>query len=370
MIYFVVREAVRWGIDDYLAGPGAPVAGRVGTITYEEFPSRNSLRPGTYIFTQRDALLPAELDISKAVWRKLSEVPSVRLLNDPSRILGRYELIRTLHRQGLNDFKAARATDDLSDLRFPLFIREERHHTGSLTSLLHTPQELDQALGDLLVRGWRRSDLLVVEFWDTRDERGRFRKYSAYVMGTEIIPRSLIFSRHWMVKAETKTRDDDVIEAEFEYVRTNPHGEWLRQVFSAAGIQYGRIDYGLLGDRPQAWEINLYPTLVRPSWQPPSADTEYRALREPTREIFFRRFTEALEAADVEAPPGAPIPVRLDEVLLARLRKERRMEALRTLHLRAFRKASEWRALHPLWRLLGPLGARVGTFTARMRRRD
>jgi len=370
MIHFVVRDAVRWGIEDYLASQGIALAGKVRTLSYEELPDRRELPQGAFIFTQWDALLPAELEMVMAVWKELTKSESVRLLNDPSRVLGRYPLIRSLHDLGLNDFNAARATEDLSHLRFPLFLREERKHTGSLTPLLHTRAELDRALGEFLIRGWRRSDLLVVEFWDTRNEEGLYRKFSAYVMGSEIIPKSVLFSSHWMVKSETKTLDESVARRELEYVRTNPHAGWLRDVFSTAGVEYGRIDYGLRGDRPQAWEINLYPTLVRPSWKPSTSTEEQRALREPTRALFFERFNAALEAVDIETPRGAQVSVHLDEALLGRLRKGRRTESLRTLHHRAFRKASGWRALHPLWRLLGPLRSSIGTALARLWRRS
>jgi hypothetical protein len=369
MIYFVVRDLARWGIEDYLASQGSPLAPRVGMVTYEELPLRSELPIGSYIFTQRDDLLPSELEMAAEVGDQVERAPSFRLFNHPSRILGRYDLLRTLNGLGLNDFNAARACDDTRHLRFPVFIREERHHTGSLTDLIRSQSELDRALGDLLLRGWRRPDLLVVEFWDTQDEQGLFRKYSAYVVGSKIIPRSLLYSSRWMVKSESKTLDEEVARKELEYVRSNPHGTWLQEVFSATGIEYGRIDYGVVGDRPQAWEINLYPTIVRPSWKPASMSAGQRALRQTARALFFDRFQAALEAIDVKLPStNGRVRIELKDELLERLRQDRRRERRRTLHHRLFRKMSSWGLLHPLWRLVGPAGARVGAAVANFRR--
>jgi len=365
MIYFVVDDSVRWGIDDYLLSRGAALAPRVRTLSYQDLPGQAELPNGTYIFTQKDVLLPAELEIAGTVCRQLTNSPPARPLNDPSRILGRYELIRALHGRGLSEFTAVRATEEISRLRYPLFIREERYHTGSLTGLLHTRAELDRAMGNLLIRGWRRRDLLVVEFCDTRDREGWFRKFSAYVVGNEVIPKSVLVSNQWMVKSATKILNERIAREEFEYASTNPHEEWIREIFKTAGVEYGRMDYGFLNDRPQAWEINLFPTLVRPSWSAPDPSAENRALREPARALFFDRFNTALQALDVSPQPEEAVKIRLHPDLLKRLRWSRRRERLRTLHLRAFKIASKWRPLHPLWRAVAPLGSSAGNVVGR-----
>jgi hypothetical protein len=43
-------------------------------------------------------------------------------------------------------------------------------------------------------------DLLVVEFCDTSGPDGIYRKYSAFRVGSVILPRHLMFSRHWKIK--------------------------------------------------------------------------------------------------------------------------------------------------------------------------
>jgi hypothetical protein len=49
-------------------------------------------------------------------------------------------------------------------------------------------KELDKALLALRIRGYDREDLLVVEFCDTSDADGIFRKYAAFRVGNAIIP--------------------------------------------------------------------------------------------------------------------------------------------------------------------------------------
>jgi hypothetical protein len=95
-----------------------------------------------------------------------------------------------------------------------------------------------------MLRGRRVSELLIVEFCDTSDERGRFRKYSAFKVGNRIIPRYLQVSDEWMIKTGTRVADAEAVAADRTYLEKNPHESWLRDVFALAGIEYGRIDYG------------------------------------------------------------------------------------------------------------------------------
>ena len=372
MIYFLVRDSARWGIADYLREWGRPLANRVGTVSYEEVLDHAELPAGTYIFTLKDELLPGELEVARALWDQLSESPATRLLNDPRQVMGRYDLLDTLYRASLNDFKARRATEDRSCLEYPVFVREERAHTGSLTPLLASPRDLARALDRLAVRGFRRSDLLVVEFCDTSDSDGVFRKYSAYVVDTAIVPRSILHSDEWMVKSGTLNTNDERLAEERSYIAANPHREWLERVMRTAGVQYGRIDYGVKGDRPQAWEINLYPTLVpQVGTHGPSAET--RALRRPARAAFFKRFNRAL--SDLDAPeasdgePAPPIPIHFSDSMRRRVSADRRRARRRGLHRSLARGLGGFRPLRPLWRTIRPLAFALGSVVGALTRK-
>ena len=109
-----------------------------------------------------------------------------------------------------------------------------------------------------------------------------------------------------------------------QYQRENPHAAWLARVFDLAGIEYGRVDYGVAGGVPQVWEINLNATIGRAEGQsrhtnlPPAL----KALRDSGRDIFHAQLRAAFLELDLhpaagpwkrtvdEAAAGAPAPRR------------------------------------------------------------
>jgi hypothetical protein len=102
---------------------------------------------------------------------------------------------------------------------------------------------------------------LVVEFRDTHDDQGLFYVYGALLVGESVIPSHVYASRRWAVHIRTSVRTPEVLENERRYMETNPHERELREIFRLARIDYGRIDYSMLGDRVQVWEINTNPGL-------------------------------------------------------------------------------------------------------------
>ena len=334
MLYYLVTAEHAYTMQAYMQGWGRFPSSRLRIVPYESLVGpRVELRCGSYIFSDLERLSASERELAACVWRQLAAaVPTGRLLNDPTRVLARYELLRSLHASGWNRFRALRATEPLEGLRFPVFLRNEHEHGGSLTPLLASPRELQRALSWAWLQGHRLQDLLVMEFCDTSDEAGIYRKYSAFVVGDRILPRHLIFSRHWLVKKPDLETAATRSEAE-TYLETNPHAAWLREIFALAGIEYGRIDYSMLNGRPQVWEINTNPTVGR----------------------LAVRLTEAFDALDT--PSAGMVPVTLDEDLVhhvaAEARARRRGRTVRsmidTLHASAL-----GRGLRPVVRAFRP----------------
>lgn len=331
MIHFWVDYESRYGIISYLASRGQAIADLFRVRYYEDLPGCRSLSPQTHIFSALDQLRPNQLEMVGQVWDQLRAAGSgVRLLNDPRKVLCRYELLRRLHAAGINDYRVFRARDWDEVDRFPVFIREDRGHTGNLTGLLRNKKELHSSLRALRLRLQSLEDLLIVEFCDTSDPSGVFRKYSAFKIGNEIIPRHLSFSPHWMVKAETRDVNADTALKEVEHLERDPHADWLREVFSLAEVDYGRMDYGVLGDRPQVWEINLNPTMSRRIDKNRPRHGRERALLEEGRNLFHSRFRHALTALDTEGEQSE-VPISLDSKLkracaaeVSRVRRRRR----------------------------------------------
>jgi hypothetical protein len=326
MIYYLVTRDQGRGITRYLESRGKPLGGSLRILFFDDLHRARNLTEGTYIFSNLDHLSPAQREVAGRVGRNLlRNGPGMKIFNRPDRVLLRTDLLHTLHALGVNRFRAIRASDPPVSLRFPVFLRAENNHLGALTGLLHAPKDIERAINEKIILGYRRSELLVVEFCDTSDAAGIFRKYSAFKIGERILPRYLNFSPHWVVKFEAcrKENEPEVLE----YLERNPHEAMLRKIFEIAGVDYGRIDYGILHGRPQVWEINLNPLFGRGRSQPESGTFQGgpRGKLEEAKEIFHARFLEALRELDGGGSSGREtvlnIPVRTLRTLKTTLRK-------------------------------------------------
>ncbi len=309
MIFFLVTEGHPYPIELYLGTWGRALAGRLRTLPYERLGERASLPAGAaYVFSDIERLGGRRAEIAARLWQELAERGggSVRLLNHPTRSMRRYELLRALHERGVNRSNAYRLTEWRRPARFPVFLRVEDGHEGPLTPLLRTERELDEAAARIALEGWYRDRVLVVEFCDTADRTGIFRKYSAFNVGGRIVPRHLFFSRSWMVK-ERDLVERDLLAEERRYVEENPHRRFLEECFELARIDYGRIDYALKDGAPQVFEINTNPMTMAP------VDSTVPG-RYPVHELFARGFGEALEAIDAGADrrPSGSIPIAVE----------------------------------------------------------
>lgn len=300
----------------FLADRGASLAPRYSILHYEDLPSRRVLPRGTYIFSALDQLRPAGLELVADLHDQLlAAAPETRVLNHPRKTLLRLDLLVALHRAGLNRHRAVPAEGELSGLSFPVFVREEHGHTGTLSELLHSPKELADALAVNMARGHRLRDMLVVEFYETADSRGYYRKYAALVVGDRILPRGLAYGREWMLKAQGTEFSEAMLEEEREFVNGNPHEEQLRQIARLGGVGYGRIDYSVRDGRVETWEINLNPTIGAGAGNRSALriTPELRALREPTRKAWTEKFIAALAAVDAggDGEPAIPVSPRV-----------------------------------------------------------
>ncbi len=306
MIWYLVTDRHAYTIKGYLKNWGRPVAGRFRVETYVSMfgdLDKFEARPATYIFSDIERMSgPVPYRCAEA-WKRISDLGgSVRLLNHPTRSMRRYELLRTLFESGRNTFNAYRMVECRQPQRWPVFIREENEHTQNLTELLHTPEELDAAVADMYEKGYSREDKLVVEFCDTRDDDGLFYKYGAFLIGERLIPRHIFASRHWMIAhPDYSLKTPEVLEKERRYVEANPHESELREIFRRARIDYGRIDYSMLGDRLQVWEINTNPTFL------PRPD-RIEIVREGIHRQFAERVAAAFAEIDVDGATQDPEP--------------------------------------------------------------
>jgi hypothetical protein len=348
MIHFVVTGAGSFSIRGYLADQARSLADRMRVVLYDELTQMRRLRLGTWVFTDSDQLDEPHRDLAELVRDQLgAEGSSVRLMNDPRQVRMRLELLDEAHRAGANDHRAWRATEvnlqayarlnagrenaiSADSLRYPVFVRYADRHAGALTPLLDSPRSLADAVAWLVAGGASHHELAVVEFCDTQDAKGIYRKYAAYNVGGTIMPRSLECSREWMVKWRGRIFDRERADEELRYCEANPHEAWIGEMFRLARIDYGRIDYAVQAGVPRLWEINTNPTIARGPHNDLSDAAQvvaYRRMVASARAVFHERFQNAWVAVDTPAGEGASVELQIPGTLtraIDRAAKQRR----------------------------------------------
>ena len=326
MICFVAPKQETWCMESYLGQDGRQLADRIRILTYEEIAATQQIQLGAYIFAAIDQLSKTEKEIAELCCERLSaESAEIKPLNHPGKVLCRYRLLSQCFEMKRNTYKVNRVSGLFDRLNFPVFIRNERRHTGSLTRLLHSRGQLTAALAKAIAQGNLPRDLMIVEYRDTADPSGIFREYNAQIVGGRIIPQGLVHSHNWITKWKGRLVDAEKAREEAEYVRANPYSNWLKETFQMANIQYGRIDYGVKDGVPQVWEINTNPMISRPqTWGTSGLTAAQRSLREPVRSQFFRELAAALIAVDCQQEPGKTVRIDVSPSQSRNLQREKR----------------------------------------------
>ncbi len=370
MIHYLIQDVQSFTIEEYLGLWGRDLADRLLLRRYESFSGDELLPVGSYLFSGIDQLGSAGREVATQLALQLVDARAVQVLNHPERTLQRASLLHTLHARGLNVFRAVPVAASNVKLEFPVFLRRASRHEGPLSPLLHSPRELERAIGWETALGQPMDDLLIVEYLDT-SVGGVFRKYAAFGVGDRVIARSLSFGRHWMRKHAGSDFTAAMVHEELDYVRGNPHEQQLREIFRIANVDYGRIDYSMLDGVVQTWEINLNPTIgrgLRPSSGRVPAALE--PIRSESKRCFYDGFAAALIALDLavgnsrkassnitESLDARAVNIRLPALLLDSMRAEQHSLPPRvpTLTMRAQRRALS--ALRPILSpFLGGLG--------------
>ncbi|HEX6119495.1 MAG TPA: hypothetical protein VFZ03_08575 [Dongiaceae bacterium] len=262
MLHYVVRERHRYTIDKFLHAlrgrPDAPKVVRVAT--YETLFALKRAPIGNYIFTDIDRLTPFEIDAAGEIVKGLRKAdPAVRIINEPNRVLGRYALLRRLHEAGLNSFNVWRLDEERLPTAYPVFIRREQDALGAESPLLHNEREYRAAIARLHEAGKGTAGRIAVQFRDSGDAQGIYRKYGAFCFAGMVVPQHLVVADQWMVKRGMAELTTDLIAEEERYVFDNPHAEHLHKVFAMAEIDFGRADYCVADGRVEVFEINTNP---------------------------------------------------------------------------------------------------------------
>jgi hypothetical protein len=316
MLYYVTHENHAYTIKRLLKGANGAL-GFLHPISYERIFYDRSVPPGHYIFTDFDRLTPYEIEIACAVANALRNHSSeIQIFNDPRYSLERYPLLRRLEEAGINNFSVTRL--DAGDLppKYPVFIRSEDDCRKPDTDLIHTPEELTETLDKLRLNGRSLKRRIAVEFSAQRDGDGYFRKYGVFKIGDSLVPQHILRNDHWLVKNRQSGWDEAFIHEELSFIRDNPHQESLRLIFKIAEIDFGRIDYTLIDDTIQVFEINTNPSFPRLN-----KDSDGRGER---REMLGKNLINALERLNTPHPKGKKIRFSIPKPYFHRLRRPKR----------------------------------------------
>jgi hypothetical protein len=273
------------------------IAPAIRIIPYQTLGRIDRFGPGAYIFTDLDRMTaPATVRLRELI--EPLKAAGRLVLNDPARVLGRFDLLKRLHGTGLNAFNVHRIGDWKEVRRFPVFIRHENSHKELVTDLIEDPAALGNAIGEIADEA-DAGDLMIVEFGNVPGADGRFRKYSAYRVGETIYPQHCFSSPQWWIKFDADDMGEEQVEEHLGYVEANPHRDQLATVFDLAGIEYGRIDYCVVDGRVQTFEINTNPTVLQGRAHLAGDMTPYARLHE---NALLRLLAQAPERPDFANP--------------------------------------------------------------------
>ena len=233
----------------------------------EERPEGDARQGLTIVFSDVERIPEDSMSGVLALWDSLAASGlDIRLLNDPRTPKKRVPLLRLLHAEGINDFAVYPIENGTTPRprSFPVFVREANDHKGPMSGRIATQEALEEWVEHARAGGKLSPSPIVTEFVDTSDSEGRFRKYGAFRIGDSIVAAHMHVGDDWSVKIGNSAPDPGLLEEEWEYARSNPHGDQIMRAFRMAGTEYGRMDYGLKDGRIQVFEINTCPTLLDP----------------------------------------------------------------------------------------------------------
>ncbi|RWL40992.1 MAG: hypothetical protein EOR60_29600 [Mesorhizobium sp.] len=239
-------------------------------VGYDEIDLLLRVERGTIIWSDMDRLNSTEVAKAGRIRDQIErDCPEVAQLNHPRDSLRRYDLLRMLFDEGINDFRVFRPHSLPDSLRYPVFLRDEVGAAYKAPRLLRSLTEVEPALVELQTLNW--ASPMLVEFGSKPEADGYYRKYSAYRVGDNSYAQHCFASTDWFIKDPGRGLSGRHLDEHRLFVRTHPHAVELQKVFEMARISYGRIDYAFVEGRIQVFEINTNPTIL--SYPPTPFDT-------------------------------------------------------------------------------------------------
>jgi hypothetical protein len=298
MICFLTTTGYDFTLKSIRSDPGAPP---ISTLSYSRALKKSVLPQATYVFTDVDRLNTWDLIAAASLYRRLQQ-EGRRVLNDPARVQVRFPLLRALYRSGINPFNVYSVDEGGRPERFPVFLRLSSGHDAPLSDLIFDQAALERAIAAAVSVGFPRQALMVVEYAAEHVRPGLFRKLSVFRLGDEFIPHVCVHDTSWMVKfGRPGVAGQELYDEELEIMQKNAFADRLKPVFAIAAIDYGRADFGLVGERICVYEINTNPQ-VNPIKTHPFVQ------RIESGKIWWDGFKAALHRLDAASDREAAAP--------------------------------------------------------------
>ena len=277
---------------DALAHPFAPDdVPNCEAITYQTVLRSNHTVRAVHVFTDLERLSDSELVTAANLYRAFRDA-GIPCLNDPARVMGRYQLLCNLHQEGINPFAVYRADGQPKPAQFPVFVRSESDHDGPISGLIKDQYELEHYLKRLVESGRPLRGLLVVEYAAESTPAGVWRKTGTFRIGKNNSFHHEILSDNWVIKATVKHVTNDALRREEQVaVIANDVPEAVRHAFEIAGVEWGRADHANFRRREIIYEINTNPTVQTP-------DLYGSEVRAESKRIAFSRMCTLLRKID------------------------------------------------------------------------
>lgn len=236
------------------------------------------------------------------------------VLNRPEalRRCSRRPLSRLLREHGIGAARVEQVPSrdallSITNLRYPLIVRQEFSHKGSSVRFARDRKEAE----DLDPRGFD-SNTVAIEFFDYRGDDGRYHKFRVVMVGDRLVPHHAISSLDWNIHAGSRRDDSEAfhIEENRRY-REGPlnEAETLRRAKALTGLDYAIIDYTLDNEgNPFIFEMNPCYQII----QPESFKREWSASLWTVNQ-YCRQFGDYLFARAGRTPTG---PVQINETLV------------------------------------------------------
>ncbi|MGE0726244.1 MAG: hypothetical protein AB7O45_17860 [Alphaproteobacteria bacterium] len=225
-------------LDPFKARLADQGAGWLSSLEYGAAERAAELPGGTYVFADADRLHVNPAFHAGRLHLRLSSRPDARCVNDPVRMRRRFELLRRLHRDGVNPIGIWRVEDRRLPTRWPVFLRAEDAPLRPASPVLASPEALFRAMAKVDAAGVYRPNLLLVEL--PPGVPGPERATGILRVGD----RLLAGPAGERAVAEPTLR------------------RFVERVLDLAAARYARLAVALDGDRAVVWDIDTHPTLV------------------------------------------------------------------------------------------------------------